>query len=67
VAAAQRAKSALDQFEGAPATQEALQILISCYDQLHLTELAAQSRAVYAANFSAGEPGTPKKSWWKFW
>ena len=37
VAAAQRAKSALDQFDGAPATQEALQILISCYDQLHLT------------------------------
>jgi outer membrane protein assembly factor BamD len=67
VAAAQRAKSVLDQFDGAPATQEALQILINCYDQLHLTELAAQSRAVYVANFSAGEPGPPKKSWWKFW
>ncbi|MBS0579870.1 MAG: outer membrane protein assembly factor BamD [Proteobacteria bacterium] len=67
VAAAQRARSALDQFDGAPATQEALQILIHCYDQLHLTELAAQSREVYAANYTAGEPAPPKKSWWKFW
>ncbi len=58
VAAAQRAKGALEQFDGAPATQEALQILISCYDQLHLTDLAAQSREVYAANYTAGEaPG----------
>ena len=30
-------------------------------------QLAAQSREVYAANYSAGEPGPPKKSWWKFW
>ena len=62
VAAAQRAKSSLDQFDGAPATQEALQILISCYDQLHLTDLAAQSREVYAANYTAGEPGPSEKS-----
>ncbi len=66
VAAAQRAKSALDQFDGAPSTQEALRILINCYDQLRLSELAAQSRLVYAANYTSGEPAALKKSWWKF-
>jgi len=67
VAAAQRAKSALDQFDGAPSTREALQILTNSYDQLHLTDMAAQSREVYAANYGAGGDAPPKKSWWKFW
>jgi outer membrane protein assembly factor BamD len=67
VAASQRAKSALDQFNGAPSTREALQILTNSYDQLHLTEMAAQSREVYAANYGAGGDAPPKKSWWKFW
>jgi outer membrane protein assembly factor BamD len=67
IAASLRAKSAIDQFDGAPATKEAMQILINCYDQLHLAELATQARTVYAANFSSGQPEQQKKSWWKFW
>jgi outer membrane protein assembly factor BamD len=67
VAAAQRAKSALDQFNGAPSTREALQILTNSYDQLHLTEMAAQAREVYTANYGTGGDAPPKKSWWKFW
>jgi outer membrane protein assembly factor BamD len=67
VAAAQRARSALDQFDGAPSTQEALQILIHSYDELHLSDLAAQSRTVYAANYTDNEHAPQKKSWWKFW
>jgi outer membrane protein assembly factor BamD len=67
IAASLRAKSAIDQFDGAPATKEAMQILINSYDQLHLAELATQARTVYAANYSTGEPAQPKKSWWKFW
>ena len=45
VAAAQRAKGAIEQYDGAPAVREALTILIECYDKLNLEPLAAQTRA----------------------
>jgi outer membrane protein assembly factor BamD len=51
VAAAQRSKSAIEEYDGAPAVRDALAILINCYDRLDLPELAEQSRAVYGANF----------------
>jgi outer membrane protein assembly factor BamD len=70
IAAAQRAKGAVEQYDGAPAVQEALQIMIECYDKLNLQPLAAQSREVYAANYS-GTVGTStadvKKPWWRIW
>ena len=68
VAAAQRAKGAIEQYDGAPAVREALQILIESYDKLNLQPLAAQRRQVYAANYS-GDVRTAeaevKKSWWR--
>jgi outer membrane protein assembly factor BamD len=70
VASAQRARGAIEQFDGAPATREALQILIASYDRMNLPKLAAQSREVYAANFSADlrlAQADTKKSWWKIW
>src|SRR5580693_5722913 len=70
VAAAQRVKAAIEQYDGAPATREALQILIQCYDRLDLQPLAAQAREVYAANYSATvrtAEADVKKSWWKIW
>ena len=41
VAAAQRAKGAIEQYDGAPAIRDALAILIEAYDRLDLKELAA--------------------------
>jgi outer membrane protein assembly factor BamD len=70
VAAAQRAKGAIEQYDGAPAIQEALQILIEAYDRLGLKALAVQSRQVYEANFhdSVREArAASHKSWWQFW
>jgi outer membrane protein assembly factor BamD len=70
VAAAQRAKSAIDQYDGAPAQREALEILIRCYDHLNLEPLAQQSREVYATNYSATvgvAQAEVKKSWWQIW
>jgi outer membrane protein assembly factor BamD len=52
VASAQRSRSAIEQYDGAPATREALEILIASYDRMNLPTLAAQSREVYAANYS---------------
>jgi len=69
IAAAQRARGAIEQYDGSPAVQPALDLLIQCYDHMKLEALATQSREVYAANY-AHERGTlasAKKSWWPFW
>ena len=70
VAAAQRAKVAIEEFDGAPAVREALEILIECYDQMELKDLAAQTRQMYRANYEAEydeHKGAAKKKWWKPW
>ena len=59
VAAAQRAKVAIEEFDGAPAVREALEIMVYCYDKMELKELAAQTRAMYRNNFE-GEVGENK-------
>lgn len=50
VAAMNRAKQALEQFNGAEANIESLQILATAYDELGLDELATDARRVIAAN-----------------
>jgi outer membrane protein assembly factor BamD len=70
VAAAQRAKGAVEQFDGAPAIREALAILIEAYDRMGLKELAEQSRTVYQANYQDDvrrAQADVHKSWWQFW
>jgi outer membrane protein assembly factor BamD len=70
VAAAQRAKGAIEQYDGAPAIREALEIMINSYDRLNLQPLAADARQVYAANYSAEvrtSVAQVKKSWWRIW
>ena len=70
VAAAQRAKGCVEQFDGAPAVQEALQIMIQSYDHLGLKLLADQTRQVYELNFGGAvreSEAEVKKAWWKFW
>jgi len=70
IAAAQRARGAIEQYDGSPAVQEAVDLLIQCYDHMQLEALATQSREVYATNY-AHEGQTlaadAKKSWWRFW
>jgi len=70
VAAAQRSKGVIEQYDGAPAVREALQIMIESYDRLNLQPLAAQTRQVYEANYARDVPQSQaeiKKSWWKIW
>jgi outer membrane protein assembly factor BamD len=70
VASAQRAKQAIEQYNGAPSTQDALAILIAAYERLDLQDLAAQSRDVYRLNYG-NEPAVRTaerdKPWWKLW
>lgn len=70
IAAAQRAKNAVEEYDGAPAVKDALNLLIQSYDRLNLQPLAAQTREVYAANYQgkvALSQADVKKSWWRFW
>jgi outer membrane protein assembly factor BamD len=70
VAAAQRAKGEIEQYDGAPATREAMQIMIQSYDRLNLKPLADQSRKVYEVNYSTdikAQQADIKRPWWKFW
>jgi outer membrane protein assembly factor BamD len=70
VAAAQRAKQAIEQYNGAPSTQTSLEILIAAYERLDLQDLAAQSRDVYRLNYGnepAHRSAERDKPWWKLW
>lgn len=70
IAAAQRSKSAIEQYDGAPTTREALELLIAAYDRLDLKELSAQARQVHEANYGgdvAHRRAATRKPWWKFW
>ncbi|MDH5500222.1 MAG: outer membrane protein assembly factor BamD [Gammaproteobacteria bacterium] len=51
VAAANRAKTALEEYHGADSGAESLQLLIQAYDKLGMTELAADARKVLRENF----------------
>jgi|SRR5688572_18628120 outer membrane protein assembly factor BamD len=70
VAAAQRAKQAIEQYNGAPSMRDALEVLIAAYERLDLQELAAQSREVYRLNYE-GEPeertAARDRPWWRLW
>jgi outer membrane protein assembly factor BamD len=70
VAAAQRARQTIEQYDGAPAVRTALQVLVDADDRLGLAPLAEQARQAYALNFPTGaQPPAEgkKKSWWHLW
>jgi len=70
VAAAQRAKGCVENFDGAPAVQEALQIMVEAYDHLNLKELADKTRTVYQLNYTSDVrqvQADVKRPWWKLW
>lgn len=72
VAAANRAQQAVQEFQTTPAVEEALFIMIQCYDKLGLAELRDDAGRVLQKNFpdsrySANGVSTRQKSWWQFW
>jgi outer membrane protein assembly factor BamD len=67
VGAAQRATHVLENYDGAPAVKQALNILIEADDKLGLPERAQQVEQVYAANFAGVAPAARPKPWWKLW
>lgn len=68
VGAINRAKYAIENYDGAPQIRRALQIMAESYRRLGLTELAADSERVMRENY-ANIPDAPaqKDHWWEFW
>jgi len=56
VAAAQRARQAIEEFDGAPAVKDALRIMIVCYRKLKYADLADASLQVFQKNFPGESP-----------
>lgn len=69
VAAAQRARQTIEEFDGAPAIRDALRIMIYCYRKLDYADLAENTEKVFHENFpsESSELKRGDASWWKFW
>jgi outer membrane protein assembly factor BamD len=73
VAAISRAQSALTDYSGAPASEEALHILVLSYEALGLPQLRDDARRVLAQNFPESIYLDDRKlrakdePWWKLW
>jgi len=71
LAAANRAQDAIKNYQGAPAVEQALYILMKSYDALDLPKLRDDAERVLKANFpnSVYFTGGPKKDkpWWQIW
>lgn len=71
VAAINRAKTALSNYPGTPATEEALFLLVRSYDELGMNDLRDDADRVLRLNFPnsvyfAGGP-VEDKPWWQLW
>ena len=65
----QAAQQTIAEFQTAPATQEALQLMVQSYDALGLTDLRDDARRVLERNFPGNQlrAETGPKPWWKVW
>jgi outer membrane protein assembly factor BamD len=69
VAAAQRARQVIEDFDGAPGVKDALRIMIHSYGKLGYTDLADNTKRVFLENFpdESTELTRRNASWWKPW
>ena len=66
VGALNRAKFCIENYDGAPAVQGSMKVLVDAYRQLHMPELAANAERVYADNYPGNVKDIQKKkSWWQ--
>lgn len=65
--AAQRSQRVIEQYDGAPAVQEGLEIMIECYQRMGFKELQANAEQVYKANYSGDPEHSTRRRWWHIW
>jgi outer membrane protein assembly factor BamD len=65
VGALNRAKYCVENYDGSPAVKGSMKVIVDAYRALKMTDLEANARQVYAANYpgSVGDV-VPKKHWW---
>jgi outer membrane protein assembly factor BamD len=67
LAAAQRAQRLIEAYDGAPAVQNALLVLIEAYGRLGMNDLKTSVEKTYALNYPAeSKTQATRKSWWRF-
>jgi outer membrane protein assembly factor BamD len=65
VGALNRAKYCIENYDGAPAVQASMQVLIGAYRKLGMTDMADNAERVYAANYPQGtNVAVNRKKWW---
>jgi len=67
VAALDRAKYCIENYDGAPAVQQALSIMVSAYRGMGLNDLAEQTQKVYALNFPNEKSRRETRHWYQIW
>jgi outer membrane protein assembly factor BamD len=72
VAAANRGKYVLENYQQAPALEEAVALMARSYDKLGMNDLRDDALKVLKHNFPnspflTSEGKLPEKTWWKFW
>ena len=68
VAAIARARYCIENYDGAPAVRQALEIMIDAYHALGMNDLAERSQEVYALNYPGQRPERHRgRDWWPFW
>jgi outer membrane protein assembly factor BamD len=71
LAALNRAQNAVQDYQDAPAIEEALWIMVQSYDKLNMPELRDDARRVFVKTFPESRFLNPNaaggKQWWKFW
>ena len=71
VAAVNRAQAALATYPGAPASEEALLILVKAYDAMGMNDLRGDTERILKKNFPDNTYLTGRAktdtAWWKFW
>ncbi len=64
VAAIDRARYCIENYDGAPAVRQALEIMISAYKGMGLNDLAERSQEVFALNYPDSKPVDRDRKWW---
>ena len=71
LASVNRAQGVVRDYADAPAVEEALFIIVRCYDALGLEDLRVDAERVLKKNFPQSKYtngyGSISKAWWKFW
>jgi outer membrane protein assembly factor BamD len=67
VGAINRAKYCIENFDGAPAVQPSMEVLVEAYRKLNMLDLAANAEQVYKANYPGdAKMVEAKPHWWRF-